>query len=50
MGPEDEWLECAFLRRIVRQAANMFDQESLYLSVAGIVEFVRGTEEDGFLV
>jgi hypothetical protein len=37
------------LRRILGRAANTFDQESIYLSVAGVVEFVRGTEEDGYL-
>ena len=38
------------LRSILRRARNTFDQESIYLSVAGIVEFVTGTEEDGFLL
>ena len=37
------------LRRILRKAANTFDQESIYLSIAGIVEFVKGSEEDGYL-
>jgi len=37
------------LRRILRHAANTFDQEAVYLSIAGIVEFVSGTEEDGYL-
>ncbi|MBA2447105.1 MAG: hypothetical protein H0V51_03670 [Chloroflexi bacterium] len=37
------------LRQILRQAANTFDQEAVYLSVAGRVEFVRGTEANGYL-
>jgi hypothetical protein len=31
---------------VLRRAASTFDQEAVYLSVAGVVEFVRGTEED----
>lgn len=38
------------LRSILRRAANTFDQEAIYLSVAGIVEFVTSTEADGFLL
>jgi hypothetical protein len=38
------------LRSVLRRAANTFDQESIYLTVAGIVEFVSGTEADGFLL
>ncbi len=38
------------LRLILRKVANTFDQEAIYLSIAGSVEFVRGTEEDGYLV
>jgi hypothetical protein len=30
-------------------AAHTFDQQAIYLSVAGIVEFVTPTEEDGYL-
>ena len=38
------------LRSILRRAGNTFDQEAIYLTVAGIVEFVTGTEADGFLL
>lgn len=38
------------LRRILRKARNTFDQEAIYLSVAGSVEFVSGTEQDGYLL
>ena len=38
------------LRQILRRAANTFDQESILLTVTGRAEFLRGTEEDGFLV
>ena len=37
------------LRRILRRAANTFDQEAVYLSIAGVVEFVSAVEEDGHL-
>lgn len=37
------------LRGVLRQATNTFDREALYVSVAGIVEFVSSTEEDGYL-
>ena len=38
------------LRAVLRRAANTFDQEAIYLTVAGIVEFVTATEADGFLL
>ena len=38
------------LRSVLRRAANTFDQQAIYLSVAGIVEFVTSTEADGFLL
>jgi hypothetical protein len=37
------------LRRLLRSAANTFDQKAIYLSVAGIVEFVTPGPEDGML-
>jgi hypothetical protein len=37
------------LRLLLRMAAHTFDQLAIYLSVAGIVEFVTPTEEDGYL-
>jgi hypothetical protein len=37
------------LRLLLRMAAHTFDQQAIYLSVAGIVEFVTPTEEDGYL-
>ncbi len=39
----------AELRKLLRRAANTFDQKSVYLSVAGYVEFVNRREADGFL-
>ena len=38
------------LRQILARAANTYDQEAIYLSVAGVVEFIVGTEADGFLL
>jgi hypothetical protein len=37
------------LRRLLRRAANTFDQKAIYLSVAGEVEFVIPSPEDGML-
>ena len=37
------------LRRILKKAANTFDQNYIYLSVAGRVEFVQASQKDGFL-
>ncbi|MFO0967091.1 MAG: hypothetical protein U0793_16105 [Gemmataceae bacterium] len=37
------------LRSMLRMAAHTFDQQAIYLSVAGAVEFIVPTEEDGFL-
>lgn len=37
------------LRMLLKMAAHTFDQEAIYLSVAGTVEFVVPTEEDGYL-
>lgn len=37
------------LRRLLRMAANTFDQQAMYLSVAGVVEFVVASDDDGFL-
>ena len=37
------------LRLLLRKAANTFDQEAMYLSVRGYVEFVSATESDGYL-
>ena len=37
------------LRRLLRKAANTFDQKAVYLSVAGEVEFVTPKAEDGML-
>ena len=38
------------LRRLLRQAANTFDQDEIYLSVAGLVEFLGPSPEDGSLL
>src|SRR6266566_1883177 len=37
------------LRLLLKMAAHTFDQQSIYLSVAGTVEFLNPTEEDGCL-
>ncbi len=37
------------LRGILRKVANSFDQECIFLSVAGLVEYVERRPEDGFL-
>ena len=37
------------LRRLLRKAANTFDQKAMYLAVRGYVEFVTATEADGYL-
>jgi hypothetical protein len=37
------------LRLLLKMAAHTFDQLAIYLSVAGTVEFVIPTEEDGYL-
>jgi len=37
------------LRSLLKMAAHTFDQQAIYLSVAGMVEFVIPTEEDGYL-
>lgn len=37
------------LRQLLRKVANTFDQNAIYLSVRGYVEFVTATESDGFL-
>jgi hypothetical protein len=37
------------LRLLLKMAAHTFDQQAIYLSVAGTVEFVMPTEEDGYL-
>ncbi len=37
------------LRLLLRMAAHTFDQRAIYLSVAGTVEFVTPTAEDGYL-
>ena len=37
------------LRRLLRKAANTVDQKCIYLSVAGVVEFVTAKPEDGYL-
>lgn len=37
------------LRTLLRMAAHTFDQQAIYLSVAGIVEFVAPTNADGYL-
>lgn len=37
------------LRILLRKTANTFDQESIYLSVAGYVEFIAPTHKDGYL-
>ena len=39
----------ADLRALLCRAANTFDQEYVYLSVRGVVEFVEGTPESGYL-
>jgi hypothetical protein len=37
------------LRLLLRMAAHTFDQKAIYLSVAGSVEFVVPTDDDGYL-
>ncbi|MCX6348109.1 MAG: hypothetical protein NTV79_01195 [Candidatus Aureabacteria bacterium] len=37
------------LRILLSKTANTFDQESIYLSVAGYVEFIAPTQKDGYL-
>ncbi len=37
------------LRLLLRMAAHSFDQQAIYLSVAGQVEFVAPTDADGYL-
>src|SRR5437764_1149720 len=37
------------LRLLLRMAAHTFDQLAIYLSVAGTVEFVTPTDDDGYL-
>jgi hypothetical protein len=37
------------LRLLLKMAAHTFDQQAIYLSVAGTVEFVIATEDDGYL-
>jgi hypothetical protein len=37
------------LRLLLKMTAHTFDQQAIYLSVAGTVEFVVPTEEDGYL-
>jgi len=37
------------LRLLLRMAAHTFDQQAVYLSVAGIVEFAIPSDEDGYL-
>lgn len=37
------------LRLLLKMAAHTFDQLAIYLSVAGVVEFVAATDEDGYL-
>ena len=37
------------LRLLLKMAAHTFDQQAIYLSVAGVVEFVIPTDEDGYL-
>jgi hypothetical protein len=44
--PEDQLDE---LRKLLRKAANSFDQQVLYLSVRGFVEYLEPRPEDGFL-
>ena len=44
--PENELDE---LRALLRQAANSFDQQAIYLSVRGYVEFLVPKMEDGFI-
>lgn len=44
--PEDKVDE---LRSLLRKAANSFDQQTIYLSVRGYVEFVTPRPEDSFL-
>jgi hypothetical protein len=34
---------------LLRRAAHTFDQLAIYLSVAGNVEFVTPTDDDGYL-
>lgn len=44
--PEDQVEQ---LRALLRKVANTFDQECIFLSVAGIVEYVERRPEEGFL-
>ncbi len=44
--PEDKLDE---LRTLLGQVANTFDQQVVYLSVRGYVEYVEPSPEDGFL-
>ncbi len=44
--PEDRLDE---LRTLLRKAANTFDQQVIYLSVRGYVEFVEPSTRDGYL-
>lgn len=44
--PEDRVDE---LRSLLRKVANSFDQQTIYLSVRGYVEFVTPRPEDSFL-
>lgn len=37
------------LRLLLRMAAHTFDQQAMYLSVAGSVEFLVPTDDDGYL-
>jgi hypothetical protein len=37
------------LRLLLKMAAHTFDQQAIYLSVAGAVELVVPTEADGYL-
>jgi hypothetical protein len=37
------------LRALLRMAAHTFDQQAIYLSIAGTVEFLIPTDEDGYL-
>ena len=37
------------LRGILRKAGNLFDQKSIYLSIAGKVEFLMPSAKDGLL-
>jgi hypothetical protein len=37
------------LRLLLKMAAHTFDQQAIYLSVGGAVEFVTPTDDDGCL-